>query len=843
MWLDRAWAAYAAAMLRRPWLPLLALCVLVAVFGMRLDDLKFDASSDSFVLEGDQDLKYARASSLRYGNRDFLLVVWRPRQGDLLDDENLARLSTLRERLAAVAGVESVVSILDVPLLSSTGASLADLGSGNLTTLRSPDVDRSRAREEFLNSPVYQNLLVSADGQSTMLQVNLTHDIRYQELLQRRESLRERQRAQGLGGADALQLEKAEAEFREHVYRMTEMRSALVAALRKILQVSRSDARLHLGGVAMIVADAIDFVKRDLSMFGVVILVLMVVALSVAFRGAWRWVPLPLINCAATAIAVIGLFAWMGWSFSVMSANFFALLLILTLSISMHLVVRYRELHAERPWREQNDLVADTARFMLRPCLFMTLTTLVAFASLVVSGIRPVIDFGWMMTIGVSVSFVFAFLLLPAMMQLFPKESESRLSPPERAITHRLAVVADRHRRRILMVAAALALFSVTGIFQLEVENRFIDYFDEDTEIYRGMETIDRELGGTIPLEVVLRAPPPAPDVDDGSDFEEDEDDFDDFDDSEAVPVSAWFNRAGLERIASVHDYLESLDGTGKVLSLATMHRLAQQLLNGDVSDVELAVMQHGLSEGLSKVLIEPYLFDTERETRLTVRVMETSHSLRRDVLLKQIRSHLVDELEFEPEDVRLTGLLVLYNNMLQSLYTSQILTLGAVFVAIMLMLTVLFRSWRVALVGIAPSVLAACSVLAIMGWFGIPLDMMTTTTAAIVVGIGVDNNIHYLYRFRHELTHSDDDDYIQAMYRCHGSIGRAMYYTSATVVLGMASLTLSNFTPSVLFGMLTSAAMLLALLGALLLLPPLLFLFRPFGNPAIARANAMLES
>ena len=840
-----AWRLYAGLVLERPWLVLLALAGLAALAGMQLGAVKFDVSSDTLVLEEDADLQHARDIAKRYGAQPFMLAVWRPRDGDLLAPENLAHLDALSQRLAGVEGVASTLSILDAPLLVSAGVSLADLGRGKLPTLRASlpgastpalAVDRDRALAEFLSSPIYKDLLVSADGRSSAILINLAPDARYEALHARREQLRALRGERELSANEAVSLRETQASFRAHVDWMTQRNSALVSEVRSVIDAFRGGGDVLLGGVPMIVADIIDFVKHDLSVFGWAILALMTAALAVVFRGAWRWTALPLLNCALTAVCVIGLFAWLDWRFSVMSANFFALLLIMTLSVSVHLVVRYRELHAAATWKPPSELAAETARFMMRPCLFMTLTTLVAFVSLVVSGIRPVIDFGQMMAIGVSVALVFAFVLLPAMMCVLPKEAESNLAPPERAATRWLAWLADRRRTPVFAVSAALALFSLGGIAQLEVENRFIDYFDERTEIYRGMERIDRDLGGTIPLDIILRAPAagePAADALAGED-----DAFDDFDDG-ALATSVWFNRAGLERIGAVHDYLDGLEETGKVLSLATAQRVVNAVLGEgeEASDVELAVVQHGLPKALSSILVDPYLSDADGEARLSIRVKETSRTLRRDAWLKQVRSHLVDQLGFAPEQVRLSGLLVLYNNMMQSLYSAQIQTLGAVFLVILLMLIALFRSWRVALVGIVPNILAAGSVLGVMGWFGIPLDMMTTMTAAIVVGIGVDNTIHYLYRFRHELSHGADDDYVQAMYRSHGSIGRAMHYTSATVALGLLVLTLSNFNPSVLFGALTAMAMLLALLGALLLLPPMLFVFRPFGNPSVARS------
>ena len=213
------------------------------------------------------------------------------------------------------------------------------------------------------------------------------------------------------------------------------------------------------------------------------------------------------------------------------------------------------------------------------------------------------------------------------------------------------------------------------------------------------------------------------------------------------------------------------------------------------------------------------------------MRLIESNPNLRRSDLIEKIRKHLVEELKFAPETIKFTGMVVLYNNMLQSLYRSQILTIGVVVFAIMVMFMILFRSFSLALLGIIPNLLAAGTVLSLMGWLGIPLDMMTITIAAITVGIAVDNTIHYIHRFQKEF--KVDQNYLMTMDRCHGSIGKAMYYTSVTITLGFSILALSDFMPTIYFGLLTGAAMVIALLGALTLLPLLIVVFRPLPENA----------
>ena len=814
------WRLYDASVIRHPlWtLSTFSLLLLLAVSG--LPQSRFEVSADSLVLEDDQALGYYRQTRRRYPESSFLLVAFRPLEGALLGQASLARLTALRDDLAAVPGVLQVQSLLNVPLLGMGGSGLAALAQGGFRTLEDPSTDRELARTELLNSPIYSGLVVDADLRMAALQVLLKEDAADARLLKEREELRRLERGGSLGVPDRQRLRDIEKHYRER-QAATDLRGReLVAAVRTVLDRHRSGAEIHLGGVPMITADMVAFVQSDIAVFGSAIALFIVGLLGFFFRRL-RWVLLPVLVCAATLLLTLGLFAFLGWSLTVMSANMVALLLIFALSISVHLVVRYREVRAGSPGVSQEELVRQTMRFMARPCLFMALTTAVSFCSLLFSGVRPIIDFGWMMAVGTAIALTSAFLLLPSCLCLLgrgPDEPAARTDPAQ-AFTRRFAVLVEHRGAWIAGVTLLLVVVILAGVPRLQVENRFIDYFDRDTEIYRGMEIIDRDLGGTIPLEVMLRAPRTAP---------QEEEDFDLFGDDFGEEPDPWFNPAGLDRIEQVHDYLASLPQSGKVLSLATSWKQLRSLLGRTPNDIELALLQTGLPEEVQQVLVAPYLSVPERETRIVLRVKETRRDLNHSRYLEQVRRHLVEELGFAPENVELSGLMVLYRNMLHSLYRSQVLTLGTVFLAILLMFLVLFRSVPLALLALTPNILAVGLVLGGMGLVGLPLDLMNVTIAAIVLGVGVDNTIHYLWRFRREFPR--DRNYLATIYRCHGSIGRAMYYTSVAIIAGFSILTLSDFLPSIYFGLLTALAMATALLGALLLLPQLIRLFRPFG-------------
>ena len=825
---------YDAIILSRPWLIIFLLTVTTALAGFYAQNYKVDASADALVLEGDKDLAFFREVGKRYAAEEFFIVAYQPKE-DLFSEQSLNNISELVSDLERIKGVSTVMSILDVPLLYSPKVSISSLMLG-IKTLRDNSVDRDLAANEFRDSPIYKQLLTSTDAKTTALQIGLLRDQTYNNLLDERDRLRVLNAAGALPETEIEALVTAEQAFKSYTVQSSERQQQLVKDVRAVLDEHRGAAtEIFLGGVPMIASDMVSFVKSDMKVFGVGILIFVIVVLTVIFRTL-RWVFLPLLVCMLTNIFMLGLLGFLDWRMTVISSNFIALLLIITLAIAVHLIVRYRELQLLKPEASQHELALATVLAMLRPCVYTGLTTIVAFMSLVISGIRPVMDFGWMMTIGVMVALATTFIVVPIGMLLgrppAPEKNSQSLSS-ESVFTLRFASITEHHGGKILSVAGLILLFSVSGVTQLKVENRFIDYFDESTEIYRGMELVDSELGGTIPLEIVVY-----PEASNESNVDEYEDDsFDDFDDDfssdefgdSSSEISPWFTLAGLNELNKIHQHVDGLSETGKVLSLATVYQLAGDLLGDGLDDIQLALAYRKLPSEIKDVMITPYLHDETNEARITIRVKETSRTLNRAELLEDLHRFMQEDMGYSQERYRFTGMLVLYNNLLQSLFVSQILTLGLVFIAITAMLVVLFQSFNLALIGIVPNLMAALLVLGGMGWAGVPLDMMTITIAAISIGIGVDNTIHYVHRFKREF--KLDGDYIATMYRCHGSIGRAMYYTSITIIFGFSILALSNFKPSIYFGLLTGVAMLSALLGSLLLLPKLLLLFKPLGK------------
>ncbi len=840
--------------LDHPKMAVVCLAVLVAVMGFFAKDFKIDASAETLIKKTDEDLHYSRIIASRYGIQDFLVIAYTPHE-DLLSDKVLDDIGRLRDELAELPRVESVITILDVPMLESPPLEIQEL-AGEIPTLLSPEVDFEMARKELATSPLYRELLVSPDLKTTGIQINFPPDDDFYDWILRRDELQEKKVQQGLTPQESTEYRRLNDKIDQFRAASEKNRSKDIAAIRAIMDHYRDDADLFLGGVSMIANDLIRFVKNDLKIFGIGVFAMLIVVLSLIFRRP-RWVILPMFCCGCSAVIMMGLLGLIGWEVTVVSSNFISIQLVLTMSLTIHLIVRYREFISQRPDMDQRALVHDTVSTMATPCFYHSLTTIAGFSSLVYAEIVPVVSFGYMMTAGVAVSFIFTFLFFPASLMLVDKPSAPPAGKTKFALPLLLARFTEAHSKTILGLTVIILMVSAVGLTRLTVENSFINYFKEDTEIYQGMVVIDRQLGGTTPLDVIVnleaRAAESAKDtagdgpdaaaadesfrdVDDsgGSDAFDDFGDFAEFDDE--IPSQYWFTPFRMRQVVEIHDYLDAVPEIGKVLSLGSMMKIAERLTGGrQLDSFDLSLIYNEIPDEYRELLVTPYVSVEHNEVRFATRVRDSEESLRRNELINRIDHDLVEELGYPEENVRLTGMMILYNNMLQSLFDTQIKTLGFVLLVIMIMFFMLFRSFIIAGIAIFPNVLSISVVLSFMGWMGIPLDMMTITIASISVGIAVDDTIHFIYRFKSEI--AGGKTYIQAMHRSHGSIGFAMFYTSITIIIGFSILTLSNFIPTILFGLLIGLAMFIALIAALTLLPALILMIKPFGPEKINEA------
>jgi predicted RND superfamily exporter protein len=799
----------------KPGVVISTLLLIGAFFAWHAQDFRLDASADSLLLDNDPDLELSREISARYGTGDSVIVAYTP-NGELFDRTTLERLEGLREDLLAIDRIGAVDSILNVPIFGDTP--LTGISEDYLTIL-DEEQNLELAQNEIMTNPVFQNALLSPDGETAGLLVGFEIDEISTRLLSRRTELQRQQLLGMLSPEERIELERIGKEYAEYSVIFADRQHEIISSIREVLDHYRDDAEIYLGGAPMIADDLVTFVQADLRTFSIAVVLLIIFALGMIFRKL-RWVAMPLACCAVAGIIMVGMLGLMDWRVTVVSSNFISLLLIITISLTVHLMVRYRELRATRHFSNHDKLLRHAVRSMFRPCLYTALTTAVAFGSLIVSGILPIITFGWMMMMGVGTALVVVFLLFPSIMASLKVDNTNLSSGLRLDLTGALAGFTDKFKGNVLILYFLIIVFSVLGLTQLRVENSFIDYFREGTEIYQGMSLLDDKLGGTLSFDVIVDLPQDDDDFGQGFD-----DGFGDSADNDAY----WFTAPKMAQVEAIHNYLDDDPQTGKVLSFGSVIQLAKILNDNEPIDGLLwALLYSRIPETLKDTVLTPFVSVDDNQLRYNVRVIESAENLNRNELLLRIEEGIETEFGFLDEEVQLSGILVMYNNVLQSLFQSQILTIGVVMFAIMLMFLALFKSLSIALICIIPNAIAAAVVLGIMGWLDIPLDIMTITIAAISVGIGVDNTIHYMERFRREYVRFGN--YRETMFFCHNSIGRAMYFTSMTIVAGFSILSLSNFIPTIVFGLLTSFAMLVALVGSLTLLPQLLITFKPLG-------------
>lgn len=804
---------------------LVAVTIITGIFGYYSQYLSIDASAETLLLENDQALKLTREVHGRYISPDYLVISFSPKD-DMLSEKTLSTIRNIKESLLKIKGVESVTSILDVPLLESPPKPIQEV-IGNVQTLESPNVDKSLVKQELTTSPLYSQNLVSSDFKTTAIMVNLKDDPKYTELLTNRNKFILLEQERDLTKDEKAQYENAKLVFKAYRDSTRDETHQLIENVRATLKPYKSEGDLFLGGVMMIADDMISFVKNDIAIYGIAILVVMIVILWIIFREV-RFVVIPILVSISAVVITTGINALIGLEITVISSNYVAMQLITTLSLVIHLIVCYREEYTLFPDVSQKELLSIVFERMGVPSIFIILTSVAGFGSLMTCNIVPIIDLGNMMNIGVTMSLVVTYTLFPAMMMLLKKEPPIMAFDKAFTLNETFAKIVEHHNRLILCVVLSLAIFSILGASRLVVENSFINYFKKNTEIYKGMQKIDNNLGGTTPLEIVVKFPKAEAIA--KNDTATAVDSFEEEFNESGNDAKYWFTAQKMETILKVHDYLLSLPEVGNVSSLGTLSKVGRIIKQGkDFDNFELALMYNELSPEYKKILISPYVNIEHDEARFVVRVIDSQKDLRRNELLQTIQTELHTKVGLESENYNLVGMMVLYNNMLQSLFSSQISTLGLAVLSLGGMFLFLFRSLKIAMLAMTVNMVPISVIFGIMGFANIPLDMMSITIASIALGITVDNTIHYYYRFREEL--KIDGDYIASMHRAHGTIAFGMFYYSLATIVGFLVMVTSNFIPTLIFGLLTVIVLVVAIVSDLLFSPFLVVFFKPFGK------------
>ena len=822
----------------RPYLLLIFVLGAAILAAANLQYFTYDASSETLIADNDKELAYYRDFSENFSGESFLFLTYQPNDGQLFTPDAIVRLSKLQSQLEAIDGVSAVTSILDIPLLKSPPVELAKIAT-DYKTLQSPDVDFALAQKELSTSPLFKELLISADGQATAMRVSLRGDRAFEALQAERQNLKSLaakspEQAAQLALLDRTYLTARRDYIADQERVLEDIRQVQSGVQSDVSSGAQSGATVYLSGVPVIASDMVRFVKADINTFGAVSLIGIMLILFLFFRRL-KWVVLPLFTALLAVLIVSGILGGVHQAVTVISANFVALLIIFSMSFTVHLMVRYRELAQDiDPALRQNisadshaDLLTRTMMDKFAPCLYTGLTTMTAFASLTLSGIKPIIDLGWIMCLAMVVAFIVNYTFFPAMVRLLPAGRINPLPKKQPALTSAMKGLSLNAPKGVFLAALIMIGVSAAGMSRLTTDGRFIDYFKDASEIKQGLVFVDEAFGGTVPMDVVLNFEPFTAEVLDEEDdfFDEEVDDF---------PQRYWYTPDKIEKLRAMEAYLAGLPQVGKIISIATLEQIAREFNKGEaLSTIELAAVIGLLPDELRDEFLRPYSVPDKGIMRISLRMKETAPRHSRDELIQGIEDHAILQLGFAPKDVRVTGLNVFFNNMLKGLYQSQLSTIGLVILVTFLMFLMLMRSWRLAVMGVLPNLLSAIIILGFMGFMNITLDMMTITIAAIVIGIGVDNAIHYLHRFKTEI--ANGRSVAQSIEASHGSIGFALYFTSATVIVGFSVLGLSNFIPTIYFGLLTALAMAVSLVINLVVLPSLLMLFYKVKPSSVA--------
>ena len=788
---------YQNLILKNPKSIFIILLIVLISFGYYSKDFRLDASSETLLIEGDPDLKYLKEISKRYGSKEFLILPYTPNEG-MVSDNSINNLLSLKYKIQSLNWVHSVITLLDIPLLNSSDENLQKRLE-SFKTLKDDDVDRARGFNEIVNSPVFRNFVISEDGKTSGIIVNIKKNDELKDI----------------GN-------KSKEEIENYKDFIKKQNHKNILEIRDVIKSYENIGKIHLGGIPMIADDMMSFIKNDIIVFGIGVFLFIIATLWFVFKKL-IWIIVPISSCFFSVIIMMGLLGLLGWKVTVISSNFIALMLILTMAMNIHISTRFLQLRENHPNMNILELITLTTGKMFWPILYTVLTTIIAFLSLIFSEIKPIIDFGWMMTLGLITSFIITFTLLPTLISFVPKENISLKEYKNSLITSFFSKISQNNHKIIFIITGIIIILSLIGISRLEVENSFINYFSKKTEIYKGMKLIDEKLGGTTPLEIILKFPK--------KEKSKTDDEFEDWEDeNENDNEKYWFTKDKVDKISSVHNYLDSLPQVGKVLSFSSIIDVATLLNNNKpLGTLEMGVLYSKIPESIKTEVIDPYISIKDNEARINLRIIDSQEDLRRNELIKKINYDLKNEIGLDENEFKLAGVLILFNNLLQSLFKSQILTLGLVMIGIFAMFVILFKNIKLSLIGVVPNFIAAFFILGIIGLLGIPLDMMTITIAAITIGIAVDNSIHYIYRFKEEFNNSND--YNKTLNLCHSTVGKAILNTSITIVFGFSILVLSKFIPTIYFGIFTGLAMLLAMISVLTLLPSLILIVKPFGK------------
>jgi hypothetical protein len=769
--------------------------VCVGALGWQAQHFEIDASAETLLTKNNELYIQTRVMDERFSPQEFLLIGYKPKNHPVLSEKTFNDLRALSAELEELDRVESVRSIINVPFFLLMDNGLSSGQDASEWTLEKKNFSITELQEALLNHPIYEELLINREQTATAIQVLFKTDKELADIQTQITRLQENMLHGRLSDKDEETIEKLQALAEPIQEQLDNIRIDEIQEIRQLISTYEDDAEIYLGGVHVLGFQLIQIIKNDLIVFGGLIAGIICLIIFLLFRKP-RWVAITIICCACSVLATMGLLGILGIKTTVISSSFVALQLILTLAIVIHLIVQYREYSSAHPDWNQLELVRQTFLRKVKPCLYAGITTAIGFASLLFTDIQPVISFGWMMIIAMLFSLGVSLILFPALLAILPREPAATHPRLIHGILKIITPVVQK-RGTIILVSSALILVSAgTGLFRLDVENSFLNYFRDSTQVYKELSFIDRELGGSTPLDLIYTIP----------DAQKDK--------------NLILTADTVQQLQRIQAALSQYEAVGKQLSIVNFTELAKKINdNKPLTEYELTVIYKTIENTLRKDLLGSFLSPEHSQIRISIRIQDTTENLDRTKLIADIKQDM-QELGIPEEQYVLTSLFVLYQDILQRLFRSQLISFGFVYITLTLTFFAIFRSIRIALIGIAANIFSVLVVLGVMGWLKIPLDLMTITIASIAMGIAVDDAIHYIQRYLEEIEEVPSDE---AIANTHFSVGYAMIYTSLIIIIGFSLLAFSDFMPSVLFGLLTGLAMAIALLANLLMLPVLL--------------------
>ena len=790
--------------------------ILISIFALLLIiisvyftfNIKLDASSDTLILKNDKTFEYFEYYNNIFPSKNFLILAVKSNKN--IDENYLQNVQKLNEKIKNLTNVESTLTILDAPILLSNNITLSELANSDIETIRNTNIDNDIILDEFSNSPILKDQLINKDK-------NLTSIIIYTKKNDNLKELRIKKNQNELNKDERKNIEK---KYNLAKIKYNNDRDKLILDIRKIISTENNEYKYYLGGIDMIASDTISFVKNDIKIFGFAVLIFIILVLFLIYRDI-KWVIIPLISTVYSVLFMTGFVGFMKWEITAISSNFISLMLILSISMNIHIVNHYRIHSIDNTITNK---LYYTMTKMFWPCLYTGLTTIVAFSSLLFSNIKPIIDFGFIMVFALLFIFLSSFTILPLLISFFPKIKKDKIK--RFFILDLFYKISIKNTYIIFSINLIFICFSIYGINKLNVENSFINYFKSNTEIHKGMKLIDTELGGTTPIDVIIKFNKDKFDIDINDNIENNDEDLI-FEDeifleedlfSENISEESWFTDEKIITIKKIHQYLESRKEIGKVQSIYSLIEMGNLINKKELTNFEISILYKEMPENYKIRLINPFLSTENNMVKINARVKD-SYEINRNQLIFEIKKYI--ESEFNNVDTfEINGLLVLYNNMLQSLFDSQLKSFGIILLAIFVMFLILFQSIKLSIFGMIPNIIASTFILGLIGNLGIPLDIMTITIAAITIGIAVDNTIHYIYRVKENKNNIIEE----SIKKAHKNVGNAVLTTSLTIAFGFSVLILSNFIPTILFGLFTALAMILAMLGVLITLPTLIY-------------------